>query len=311
MEIIEVPGYTRADKLSIAEQFLVPKQLRDHGLAERQLRFERDGLESLIDFYTREPGVRGLERTIASVCRHVAVQLAEGKSVEGHVANRAYVEDVLGVHRHRPELAERKLSPGVATALAVSAAGGDLLFIEATRMPGSGKIHVTGNMKAVMKEAAATAVSYVRSRADRLHLEANWLEKTDLHVHVPRAGGKRDAASSGLAMLTAVTSLLLDAPTRPDVALTGEVTLRGSILAVSDLKDKILAAHRAGIREIIMPARNEPDLEDVPEEVKADLVLRLVRHVPEALEAALEGGLANRKKRPAHSSDPPAGEMHP
>jgi ATP-dependent Lon protease len=310
MEIIEVPGYTRSDKLKIAEQFLVPKQLREHGVSEDQLTFERTGIEALIDHYTREAGVRNLERAIASVCRHVAVQLAEGKPVDGHVADRAYVEAVLGVHRYRPELAERKVTPGVATGLSVGPAGGDLLFIETTLMPGTGKVHVTGNMKAIMKESAATAVSYMRSRADRLGLDPNWIEKVDLHLHVPRAGGKQDVASAGLAMLTSVASLLLETPARPEVALTGEVTLRGSLLPIDGLKEKILAAHRAGIREIVFPERNTRDLEDVPEEILADLVLHPARNVHEALNAALEGGLGTRGKR-AHSSDPPAGEMHP
>jgi ATP-dependent Lon protease len=311
MEMIEVPGYTPAEKLEIARQFLVPKQLREHGLLEAQISFAKEGLETIRDHYTREAGVRGYERAIASVCRHVAVQLAEGKIVDGHVADPEYVENVLGVHRYRPELAERKLAPGVATALAVSAAGGDLLFIEAMRMPGSGKVHVTGNMKAVMKEAAATAVSYVRSRPERLGLETNWLENTDLHVHIPRAGGKRDAASAGLAVLTAVVSLLLDAPTRPDVALTGEITLRGAVLPVDGLKHKLLAAHRAGILEIVIPARNERDLEELPEGIRAELVIRPVKHVQEALEIAIEGGLGASRKRRARSSDPPGGEMRP
>jgi ATP-dependent Lon protease len=311
MEIIDVPGYTRTDKCSIAEQFLVPKQLREHGLTEEQLLFEREGVHAIIDHYTREAGVRNLEREIAAVCRHVAVQLAEGVVVSDVRVTPEHVQNVLGQQRFRPEVAERKFAPGVATGLAVSGAGGDLLFIEATRMPGKGEIQVTGNMRAVMKESAATAVSYVRSRADRLSLDPEWIKTIDLHVHVPRAGVARDAASAGITMFTAVASLLLEIPTRADAAATGEITLRGSVLPVSGIKDKILAAHRAGIRLVVLPARNERDLEEVPEEIRHDLELKLVRHVDEVLEQMLEHLPSDRRRPTRPAGDPTAGEMRP
>ncbi len=287
MELIEVPGYTRTEKRAIAQQFLVPKQLKEHALGEENLRFVPEGLEAIIDFYTREAGVRGMEREIAAVCRDATVKMADGKTVEGITVDRAYVEEVLGIHKHEPEVAERKLAPGAATGLAVTGAGGDLLLVEATRMPGKGQIHVTGSMRNVMKESAATAVSYVRSKATRLHLDPEWLRTIDLHLHVPRGGIARDAASVGVPMFVAVASLLLDAPVKPDVAMTGEITLRGSILPVGGIKDKVLAAHRAGIRDIVMPERNSRDLEEVPEEICQDIRFHFVSRVDEVLPLVL------------------------
>ena len=264
---MEVAGYTRTDKIAIAEQFLVPKVLREHGLTEEQIAFEREGLEAIVDHYTREAGVRGLERELAAVCRNAAVRLAEGAAVEHERATSEYVKRVLGTEKFRPELAERKLSPGVATGLAATATGGELLFIEATRMPGKGNIHFTGNLRPVMKEAASTAMSYVRSRPERLLLEPEWLKSVDLHLHIPRGGISRDGAGLGIPMFAAVASLLLDIPTRSEVAASGEITLRGAVLRVGGIKDKVLAAHRAGIREIVLPAKNERDVEEVPTEI--------------------------------------------
>ncbi len=287
MEVIEVPGYTRTDKRNIAQKFLVPKQLKEHVLSEEQVHFTDEGVEAVIDFYTREAGVRGLEREIAAICRDATVRIAEGQKVEGVEVDRPYVEGVLGVHRHHPEVAERELAPGVATGLAVTPAGGDLLLVEATRMPGKGEITVTGSLRSVMKESAATALSFVRSHAEQLSLDPEWLKSIDLHLHVPRAGVSRDAASAGVAMYVAVVTLLLGVPARADVAVTGEMTLRGSILPVPGVKDKILAAHRAGIREVVLPARNERELEEVPDEIKHDLVVHLVSRVEQILPLVL------------------------
>jgi ATP-dependent Lon protease len=288
MEVIEVPGYTRNDKLKIAEQFLVPKQLREHGLTEEQLSFPRPGLEALIDYYTREPGVRGLEREVGSVCRAAAVRLAEGELDHALIATPEHVEKVLGTPRYQLELVERSYQPGVATGLCATGAGGDLFVVEATRMPGKGDISVTGNLRMVMKESAATAVSYVRSRAERLMLDPQWLKSIDLHLHVPRGRQARDAAGASVTMFVAVASLLLGIPARPDVAVTGELTLRGRILRVTDIKAKILAAHRAGIRKVLLPKQNMPDLEEVPKEVLAELEIRPVSHVDEVLGQILE-----------------------
>lgn len=287
MELIEVPGYTRTEKRSIAEGFLVRKQILEHGLTTEHLRFTREGIEAIIDHYTREAGVRGLEREIAAVCRDAAVKLAEGKEVHGVVVDRAYVEGVLGIHRFRPEVAERRWQPGYATGLVVTATGGDLVFVEATRMPGKGEVKVTGKMGTVMKEAAVTAVSFVRSRADRLGLDPEWLRRIDLHVHVPRAGAAQDAAGDGVTIFAAVASLLLDAPVRADVGITGELTLRGSVLPVEGVKAMVLAAHRAGLRELVLPARNAPDLEEVPQEVRDDFRIHLVQRVDEVLPLVL------------------------
>ena len=308
MEAIEVPGYTRAEKWHIADEFLIPKQLEEHGLTKDQLDFEQDGVQAIIDFYTREAGVRNLEREIAAVCRDAAVRLAEGKTVEGETVGREHVEEVLGAHRHRPELAERKLSPGVATGIGESDAGGELLFIETTTMPGKGEIRVTGNMRPVMKEAATTAVSFVRSRADRLHLDPEWLKKLDLHLHVPGGGRTRDAAGVGVTMFASVASLLLNVPTRPDIAMTGELTLRGSILPVGGIKDKVLAAHRAGLSAIILPERNQRDIEEVPDEIKAEMEFHYVRRIDELMELVFQppdpSALSDR-------TEPSGGEVRP
>jgi ATP-dependent Lon protease len=288
LEVIEVPGYTRNEKLGIARQFLVPKQLREHGLSEDRLRFDRDGLEHVIDFHTREAGVRGLEREIAAVCRAITVRLADGLPVENVVVDHHVVRELLGPDKMMPEIAERKLMPGIATGLGVSGTGGDLQFIEATVMPGHGEVRLTGSLGNVLREAAETAVSYVRSRTDRLGLEPNWLDKKDLHVHVPRASASVDSAAAGLAIYVAVASLLLRANSRPTVALVGELTLRGTVLPVTGIKDMLLAAHRAALTTVVMPAANERDLEEVPAEVLQDLDIKLVRHVSEVLTLALD-----------------------
>jgi ATP-dependent Lon protease len=265
----------------------------------------------IIDYYTREAGVRGLERQIAAVCRDAAVRMAEGQEVKGVTVDGQWVEQVLGIQVYRPEIAERRLAPGAATGLAVTPAGGELLLVEATRMPGRGEITVTGSLRNVMKESAATAVSFVRSRADRLHLDPEWLRRIDLHLHVPKAGIARDAASAGVPIFVAVASLLLDAPVRPEVAMTGEITLRGSILPVSGIKDKVLAAHRAGIRALVLPARNERDLEDVPDVVKNDMTIHLVHRVDEVLSLVLAPPDAAGSHADRSSPPPTSGEARP
>jgi ATP-dependent Lon protease len=290
MEMIEVPGYTRNEKLRIGTDFLVPKQLQEHGLTVEQLDFQKDGLESIIDHYTREAGVRGLEREIAGVCRYAAVKLAEGKEVNALV-DHDMVELVLGPHKHVPDLAERKGEPGVATGLAWTPYGGDILFIEASKMPGKGNIMLTGNIRSVMKESATAAVSFVRSKAEQLMLDPHWLDTIDLHLHVPKGAVAKDGPSAGVTMFVAVSSLLLNAPVRHDVAMTGEISLRGNVLPVGGIKEKLLAAHRAGIRIVLIPERNERDLEDVPKEVREDLDIRLIRRMDQVLAHVLEAPL--------------------
>jgi len=288
MEVIECPGYTRMEKLSIARDFLCPKQLSAHGLTDERLDFKQEGLERIIDSYTREAGVRGLEREIGSVCRAVVMRIAEGETSLVLTADAPAVEKILGAPRHLPDLAERTSTPGVATGLAWTPTGGDILFIEATRMPGKGEVLVTGNLKSVMSESAATAVSFVRSRAKELGLDPEFLKATDLHLHVPKGGTPKDGPSAGVTMFSALASLLLRAPVKKDVAMTGEITLRGTVLPVGGIKEKLLAAHRAGIREVLLPARNEADLEEVPKDVRAEMKVHLIKRVDEVLPLVLE-----------------------
>jgi ATP-dependent Lon protease len=300
MEVIDVSGYTRHEKLCIAREFLVPKQLREHGITDERLDFTDEGIGSIIEHYTREAGVRNLEREIASVCRYVAVRLAEGADVR-ESATPEMVERVLGLQRYKSEVAERRGEPGVATGLAWTPSGGQILFIEASKMVGRGNMTLTGNMRNVMQESATTAVSFVRSHADRLMLPAEWLKTIDLHVHIPQGGIPTDGPSAGVTVFTAVASLLLDCPVRPDVGMTGEITLRGNILPVSGIKEKILAAHRAGLKTVLIPRRNERDLDDVPPEVRAEIDIRLIGKMDEILPIALEPP----RSKPADSITPP------
>jgi ATP-dependent Lon protease len=302
MEVIEVPGYTRVEKLGIAAQFLVPKQLREHGISEERLSFTTDGLEHIVDFYTREAGVRGLEREIAAICRAITVRMAEGEDVQGAQVFPELVETVLGVHKNRPEIAERRLAPGIATGLGVSGAGGDLLYVEATRMPGKGKVQTTGSLGKVLSEAAEAAVSYVRSHAVQLGIAPEWLGKSDLHVHMPRAYAVQDSAAPGLAICAAVTSLLVDVPLRPKVAITGEVTLRGAILRVRGIKDQLLAAHRAGILEVVLPESNRHDVEELPSLIRDELTLHWVKHVDEVLQIVFDSRPASMPPKAAQDS---------
>ena len=302
MEMIEVPGYTRTEKRAIARSFLIPKQLKDHALETKKIEFQPEAIDTIIYHYTREAGVRSLEREIAAVCRDLTVKLVEGASVDHVVVDAERVVGLLGPHRHRPEVADRRFAPGASVGLCVNEAGGDVLIIEATRMPGKGKIRVTGNMRSVMKESASTALSFVRSRSERLLLDPEWLRTIDLHLHVPRGGSAEDAASAGLAMFVAVATLLLQIPARSDVAVVGELTLRGRVLPVNGVKAMVLAAHRAGLTEVVLPERNQRDLEEVPEEIKRDLCIHLVTRVDEVLPIVLKSGAG----RPStHSSSPP------
>jgi len=287
LEILEIPGYTRAEKRSIAREFLIPKQLSSHGLTDERLHFEDSGIQTLVESYTREAGVRGLEREIGAVCRHVAMRLAEGEDVRLH-ATGEFVEMVLGPPKYAPDLAERSSAPGVATGLAWTPSGGDILFIEATKMPGKGNIVVTGNLKSVMQESAAAAMSFVRSHSGKLGLDPEFLKTIDLHLHVPKGATPKDGPSAGVTMYSAVASLLLGAAVRRDVAMTGEISLRGAVLPVGGIKEKLLAAHRAGIREVLLPSRNAKDLEEVPKDVLAELSVRLVKSVAEVLPIVLE-----------------------
>jgi ATP-dependent Lon protease len=289
MEIIDLAGYTRAEKLSIARKYLVPKQLREHGVTTDQVEISDEALELVVDRYTREAGVRSLERQIASLVRGVVVKVAEG-SVTGKVVihTEEDVRATLGAAKFTNEVAERIESAGVATGLAWTPVGGAILFVEATKMPGKGKLTLTGQLGEVMKESAHAAVSYVRANADRFGVSPRFFDEADLHIHVPAGAMPKDGPSAGITLLTALVSLLTGIRVRHDVAMTGEITLRGNVLPIGGLKEKVLAAHRAGIKRIIAPERNRADLDEVPDEVKRDLDFVFVSRMDQVVDAALE-----------------------
>ena len=288
MEILEIPGYTRREKLAIARQHLLPKQLGEHGLTQEQLEITDKALEQIIDHYTREAGVRSLERQIAAVIRGVAVKVAENEIQTRRVDNEDDLHEFLGAPKYSSEVAERTAETGVATGLAWTSVGGEILFIEATRMYGAGKMQLTGQLGDVMKESAQAALSFVRSNASRFGIAKDFLEKSDLHIHIPAGGMPKDGPSAGVTMFTALISLLTGIKVRHDVAMTGEITLRGRVLPIGGLKEKVLAAHRAGIKRIIVPERNRADLEEVPKEVIDELQFFFVSRMEQVLEAALE-----------------------
>ncbi len=288
MEILEIPGYTRREKLAIARQHLIPKQLEEHGLTKEQLDITDAAVEELIEHYTREAGVRSLERTAASVIRGVAVKVAEGDDTPRVVGDEEALREYLGAIKYTSEVAERTEESGVATGLAWTSVGGEILFIEATRMYGTGKLQLTGQLGEVMKESAHAALSYVRSNAGRFGIAKDFLEKSDVHIHIPAGAMPKDGPSAGITMFTALVSLLTGIRIRHDVAMTGEISLRGRVLPIGGIKEKILAAHRAGIRRVILPERNKADLDEVPKEVRDDLEFVCVNRLEEVLAAALE-----------------------
>jgi ATP-dependent Lon protease len=289
MEVIEIPGYTESDKLNIARRYLVPRQLEANGVKRTQARFLDRALRWIIEGYTREAGVRNLERNIGAICRAIAADIVGGKKGKVTV-DRDMVTKVLGPRRFEPELASRTSVPGVATGLAYTPVGGEILFIEATRFPGKGAITLTGQIGDVMKESATAAFSLVRSRADSLGINAKLLSESDIHIHIPAGAIPKDGPSAGVAMFTALASLLMNRPVRRDVAMTGEITLRGLVLPIGGLKEKSLAAKRAGIKQVIIPKRNEKDLPDLPEEVRKTVKFHLADTVDDVLAIALGAG---------------------
>jgi len=286
MEVIELAGYTEEEKLEIAKRHIVPKQIRENGLLPEQLAFTDEAIVLIARSYTREAGLRNLEREIGRVCRKVARAITEGH-LEPVLCTVERVREYLGGERFFSEVAERTEEPGVAVGLAWTPAGGDILFIEATRMPGKKGLTLTGSLGDVMKESAQAALSWVRSRAERLGLAADFFEQSDLHVHVPSGAIPKDGPSAGVTMTTALASLLTGRPLRPNLALTGEVTLRGRVLPVGGIKEKVLAAKRAGIDTVILPRRNEKDLEDVPPSAREAMQFHFVETMDEVLELAL------------------------
>jgi ATP-dependent Lon protease len=300
IEVISIPGYTEREKLEIATRYLVPRQLGENGLKPEQCEFQEDALRRIINDYTREAGVRELERQIGAICRGVAAQVARGKTDQVTVTS-AVVAEMLGPAKYVRETRLTTSKPGVVTGLAYTPAGGEVLHIEATRYSGKGNITLTGQIGDVMKESVQAAYSLVRSRDSELGASPNDFKNTDIHVHVPAGAVPKDGPSAGIAMFTALASLFSNKPVRPDVAMTGEITLRGLVLPIGGLKEKSLAAMRAGITTVIIPKLNEKDLADVPEEAKQKLKFVPVENVDEVLAAALEknGAPSASERRPA------------
>ena len=298
MEIIQLPGYTQEEKLQIARKYLVGRQLEQNGLAREKFTVEDDAIRKVISDYTREAGVRNLEREIGSLCRSAAVKIASGEA-EAVRADVTMVEEVLGPPRFENEVAQRTSVPGVATGLAWTPGGGDILFIEASRTPGHGKLILTGQLGDVMKESAQAALTLVKSRAAELGIDPVNLDKADVHVHVPAGAIPKDGPSAGVAMFMALSSLLANRNVRHDVAMTGEISLRGLVLPVGGIKEKVLAAMRAGIGMVMLPKRNQKDLQDVPQEAKDRLRFVWLETVDDAMRAALVPFEASQAPAPA------------
>jgi len=299
MEIIEFSGYIEDEKVQIAKQHLIPKQMKENALTKKDVALNETGIKELINSYTREAGVRNLEREIANVFRKVARDKIE-KNTKKIKVNKKKVSDYLGAPRFYSELAERTTKPGVVTGLAWTAAGGDILFIEASKMKGKGRLTLTGQLGDVMKESATAAMTYVRSHTDILGLDEDFNENTDIHVHVPAGAIPKDGPSAGVGMFTAIVSLLTGIPVKNRVAMTGEITLRGNVLPVGGVKEKITAAHRAGIKTIILPDHNRKDLEEIPDHIKKDLDFHFAKEMMDVTDFALPG--LNGRKKPRKSS---------
>ncbi len=286
MEILTLSGYTEDEKLHIAKGYLVPRQVEENGLKPEEVKFDDDAIRQIIRDYTREAGVRNLEREVGAVCRKIATYIAEGKPTPYDVTKDKLTE-LLSKPKFYSEVAERTTIPGVATGLAVTQVGGDILFIEATRMPGAKGFIVTGQLGDVMKESAQAALSYVRSQAKHLGVDEKFFENSDIHLHIPEGAMPKDGPSAGVTMATALASLLTNRLVKSDVAMTGEITLRGRVLPVGGIKEKVLAAHRAGLKTVILPKRNEKDLDDLPDQVRKEMSFVLAEEVSDVWDAAL------------------------
>ena len=298
MDVIQLSGYTEDEKFGIAKRYLLPKQLEAHGLDEERVKITDNALRRIIREYTREAGVRNLERRLADVLRKAARQIAEGKTR----AKQLRVDDRrlrawLGPRRFEGEVRKRTSDPGVATGLAFTAVGGDVLFIEATAYPGKGRLTITGQLGDVMQESAQTALSWVRAHADELGIDPNWFQEQDVHLHVPAGAVPKDGPSAGITMATAIASLVLDRPVADDVGMTGEITLTGQVLPIGGLREKVLAAQRAGLKRVILPKDNEPDLEELPAETKRELEFVPVDSITQVLDAALEGAVRKQERQ--------------
>jgi ATP-dependent Lon protease len=286
MELIRLPGYTEEEKAQIAYRYLIARQLEADGLSAEQCALSDAAVHVLIRYYTREAGVRNLEREIGNVFRHAAMQIAEGSSQKVHV-DVSDLQEILGPKKFESELAMRTSLPGVATGLAWTPVGGDILFIEASRTPGSGRLILTGQLGDVMKESAQAALTLVKSHCTELGVDADVFDKNDIHVHVPAGALPKDGPSAGVAMYVALASLVRDKPVRNDCAMTGEISLRGLVLPVGGVKEKVLAALQAGIKLVMLPARNRKDLDDIPEEARRELQFVWLETVDDAMHEAI------------------------
>ncbi|HEX7047970.1 MAG TPA: endopeptidase La [Gammaproteobacteria bacterium] len=300
MEIIELPGYTHDEKVEIAKRYLVKRQLEDAGLSETQCEVTDEALDVIVSDYTREAGVRNLERQVGAVIRNAAVEIAENKA-EKIVIDPERVTSVLGPARFEDEVAMRTSVPGVATGMAWTPVGGDILFIEANRSPGKGRLILTGQLGEVMKESAQAALTLLKNRAPTLKIDLDEFENNDIHVHVPAGAIPKDGPSAGVAMYTALASLFTNCTVRSDVSMTGEISLRGLVMPVGGIKEKVLAAHRAGIKSIMLPERNKRDFEEIPENAREELEFVWLEHVEQALDHALSCGPESDRKTGTHT----------
>lgn len=286
MEVLYLSGYTEVEKMKIAQGYLVPNQMKEHGLAKDKLQIHEDALLKIVRQYTRESGVRNLDRTIGSICRKAAKAIVSGEKKKVVVTENT-LEKMLGRPKYRYGVVETEDQVGVATGLAWTETGGDTLVIEVSVLPGQGKLTLTGKLGDVMKESAQAAFSYIRSRSEQLHIDPGFYEKNDIHIHVPEGAIPKDGPSAGITMATALVSALTNTPVSRSVAMTGEITLRGRVLPIGGLKEKSLAAHRAGIKTILLPKENDKDIDDIPESIRNDLQFILVDHMDQVLERAI------------------------
>jgi len=308
MEVLRLPGYTEEEKLEIARVHLVPRQLEEHGLKVEQVDFQTEGLRRIVNEYTREAGVRNLEREVANVCRKIARRVVEGNTAHV-VVNADTAVEFLGPVKFFREIAERTDRSGVAVGLAWTQVGGEILFVESTRMRGRGKVTITGRLGDVMRESALAALSWIRSNAASLGISESVFDRSDFHIHVPAGATPKDGPSAGVTLTVSLVSLLTGVPVPSNLAMTGEITLRGKVLPVGGIKEKVIAAKSAGLARVILPDKNEKDLEDVTDSVKGSLTFHFVAEVDQVLELAF--GPALKERAAALRSAPPEKESAP
>jgi len=308
MEMIDFPGYIEEEKIHIAKSYLIPKQIKEHGLDEEQIDFLDTAIGEIIGKYTYEAGVRNLERQIANVCRKVARERAEGNDKARRIT-RGSIEKLLGPPKRHGEIAERMVNPGIAIGLAYTAVGGDILFIEAMKMPGKGALKLTGKLGEVMKESAQAAYSYIRSNTKRFDIDPDFYKKWDIHVHIPAGAVPKDGPSAGVTLFSALVSLLSERLVKSNLGMTGEITLRGAVLPIGGVREKVMAANRAGLKTVILPKKNEGDLVELPERVKKSMKFKFVDEICEVYDLALESGAKKKtsaKKSSARTRKPKA-----